>query len=153
MSTTKSATSAVVALQAELAALQARIAALTGESLSVSAAAVGRFTQAHWHTLRFAMVVGGAEKPQLAKGRKGYALVKGADIRWYMGCKGFENTLKAQASNDEPIGLHAEPNAKTGRTQVQYAQEILTAMVEAGFIDPKSKLLVGESKATKAARK
>jgi hypothetical protein len=113
--------------------------------MSVSAAAVGRFTQAHWRTLRFAMVVGGAEKPQLAKGRKGYALVKGADIKWYMGCKGFENTLKAQAAAGEPVGLHTTPNPKTGRTQVQYAQEILTAMVSAGFIDAKSKLLTGKA--------
>jgi hypothetical protein len=148
--TTKSAASTVESLQAQLAALQQQIASLTSAELTVSAEAVGRFTREHWHTLRFAMVVGGADKPTLRKDRKGYALVKGANPAWYMACKGFENTLRSREENSLPIELSAEPNSK-GRSQVQYAQEILTAMVEGGFIDPKSALITGKS-AKKAAK-
>ena len=141
--------SAVESLKAQIAALNAQIAALTSEASGVSVEAVRRFTQQHWHDLRFAMVVGGAEKPQLAKGRKGYALVKGADPAWYMACKGFETTLKSLAERkangeDVEVRLYETPNERTGISQVQRAQEVLSAMVEAGFIDANSKLLTGD---------
>lgn len=142
--TTKSATAEAAALQAELAKIQARIAALTGESLTVSVEAVKRFNREHWRALRFAMVVGGEENPKLRTDRKGYALVKNADPKWYMACKGFENTLRSREENELPVELSAEPNDK-GRSQIMYAQETLSAMVEAGFIDKNSPLIAGSS--------
>lgn len=150
--TTKQQSAVVEAMQAELAKLQARIAALTSESIGVSEAAVKRFTQQHWHALRMAMVVGGADKPQLAKDRKGYALVKGVDVKWYMACKGFEATLRSRAQNGLPVELSSTPNDK-GRSQVLYAQEILQALVDAKFIDANSPLLVGNEPKARKSRK
>jgi hypothetical protein len=157
MPKSKSSTSSVgsvEALQAQLAALQAQIASLTAEKRTISAESVGRFTLEHWVTLQAAMIQNGTTKGSgtgmkatgdLSKERKGYALRKGILPKWYMAVRGFANTLRYQAENGLPVGLHTEPNDK-GRTQVQYAQEILDELVENGVIEANSPLLTGESK-------
>ena len=146
---TKTQSSAVTSLQAKLAAIQAEIAALTQEDFAVTEAAVRRFTMEHFHALRMSLVVkDAANKPQLAKGRKGYALKKGVETKWYYAVKGLENTLKARAERkakgeEVEVELSAKLN-DDGRSQIMFAQEILGELVEAGFIDPNSKLLQGE---------
>lgn len=144
--------SVVRELQRQQAEINAKIAALLGEqTFTVSVEQVKRLTQEHWHTLRFALVVGGAEKPQLDKNRKGYALIKGANPSWYMGCKGFEATLRSRADKGLPVELYSDVNPKTGYSQIMRAQEVLTAMHNAKFIDA-TKGIFAEPKARKTAK-
>lgn len=148
----QSVESIVRELREENARINAKIAELLGEqSFKVSVEQVKRLTQEHWHTLRFALVVGGAEKPQLDKNRKGYALIKGANPSWYMGCKGFEATLRSRADKGLSAELYSDVNPKTGFSQIMRAQEVLTAMHNAKFIDA-TKGIFAEPKARKAAK-
>lgn len=133
---TATRSNAVAALEATLAKVQAELAALRGSQSPVNAEAVAKLTAAEWNSIRFNMVVhDGNNKPQLAKGRKGYALVKGADVKLYMYTKGFYATLKAQAANGEPVSLHTEINDK-GRSQLMLATETIAALIEQGFVKP-----------------
>lgn len=149
---TSSSASVVAALQAQLAELNAKIAELQGETLTVTAEIAKRFTQEHWRALRFSMVVGGADKPELAKDRKGYALVKKASPQLYMACKGFEATLRSRKENGLPVELNSTPNDK-GRSQILFAQETISELIERGFISKESPLLTTEPKARKSTKK
>ena len=128
--------SSVASLQQQLAALQAEIAALTHTESRVNSEAVASLSAKDWNAIRFNMVVhDNQNRPQLAKDRKGYALVKGADVKLYMAAKGFANTLLAQERKGETVGLKTTLNDK-GRSQIMYATETIEALIEQGFVKP-----------------
>jgi hypothetical protein len=142
----------VAALEATLAKVQAELAALRGANTGVNGEAVAKLTAAEWQSIRFNMVVHDKNnKPQLAKGRKGYELVKGADVKLYMAAKGFANTLLAQQRNGEPVGLHTEVNDK-GRTQLMYATETIASLIAQGFVKP-DRFISAAKKATRKSSK
>ena len=153
-SKSSAASSTIADLQREAAALNAKIAALLGEqNFEVSVEQVKRLTQDHWHTLRFALVVGGAEKPQLRKdGTKGYALIKNATPAMYMGCKGFEATLRSRIEKGLSAELYSDVNPKTGFSQIMRAQEVLTEMHKAGIIDATAGIFATERKSKKSSK-
>lgn len=144
----------LLAMQAEI---NAQIARLTAKKAVVTEEAVSKLTEQHFHTLRFALVVGGAEAPKKQRGKNAYELIKGADVKWYMALKGFENTLAAKAARkargeNVEVALYNEPNERTGRTQRQYAQEILTEMHNGGFIDATKGIFADSAKTSRKRR-
>jgi len=150
--TSSSTASSVESLKAQLAEITAQIAALTSEASQYGEAVVRRFTALHWRTIQAAMIVDGScdDKGRitgkLRQDGKGYALVKKADVKLYMACKGFYGTLKAREANGLPIELSATPNDK-GRSQVMFAGEIIEQLVKDGWLSKDSALLKAEPKA------
>jgi hypothetical protein len=128
--------STVADLESLLVKVQAELAQLRGTQSRVNSEAVASLSAAEWNLIRFNMVVmNNQNKPQLAKNHKGYALVKGADVKLYMATKGFANTLKSQDEKGETVGLKTELNSK-GRSQLMYATEVIEALIEGGFVKP-----------------
>ena len=150
----------VAALEATLAKVQAELAALRGASTGVNGEAVANLTADEWNQIRFNMVVHDRNnKPQLAKGRKGYELVKGADVKLYMAAKGFAATLysiaakitKGELPAGTPIKLHTKLN-DDGRSQLMYATETIASLIAQGFVKP-DRFVSAAKKATKKSSK
>jgi hypothetical protein len=148
MGTAKTASSVanVEELRRELAEINAQLQALTSESYSVSEAAVRRLSIADWQKIRMSMVEHDRNnQPVKVKGENRFKLVKTANPKTYSAIHGLINTLRSRAQNGLPVELSATLNSK-GRSQIMFAQEVLTACVNEGFVNPKAAILQDEPK-------
>lgn len=97
----------------------------------ITVAQVKALTAEDFDTLRYSLVVTNGDEKVLernAKGQKQYKLVKGAKRSWYMGLKGLASTLHRGAEISEETAEGRE------RSQMEFAQDILSQMQTAGFI-------------------
>lgn len=95
------------------------------KELSVSEAQIRALTADHFKTLKYSVVEKDSDGENLVKDNQ-YVLVDGAEYAWYRGLKGLEASMR---KNGE---ISTEPNDK-GRSQMDFAREILSEMVDGGF--------------------
>lgn len=147
--TTKQRSETAAELQAKLAELQRQIAALTQVESSVNSEAVASLTAKDWRTIRLNMVQHDRNnQPIFDREKNAYKLVKGADVKDYMFCRGFESTLIARANKGQPVELGTTVNPKTGYSQLMYATETIERLIAANFVKP-DRFVKAEPKARK----